>query len=103
MNCRIIRSNRKSMALEVNAEGLIVRAPIQATDAEINLFILEHKSWIEKHLNKVEERQKALEGVQPLSMEEIRALADQALKVIPERVRFYAAVKAISILTACLC
>lgn len=90
MNCKIIRSNRKSLGLEVNAEGLIIRAPLQATDTEINLFILQHKDWIERNLNKVEERQKALSDVKPFSMEEIQALADQALKVIPDRVKHYA-------------
>ena len=90
MNCKIIRSNRKSLGLEVNAEGLIIRAPLQATDAEINMFILQHKSWIERHLNKVEEQQKKADAVEPLSIDEIRALADQALKVIPERVKYYA-------------
>ena len=90
MNCKIIRSNRKTLGLEVNAEGLIIRAPLQATDAEINMFILQHKSWIEKHLNKVEEQQKKADAVEPLSIDEIRALADQALKVIPERVKYYA-------------
>ena len=90
MNCRIIRSNRRSLGLEVNTEGLIVRAPIIATDAEINSFVSEHKAWIEKSLKKVAEKQKALENLEPLTMEDIRALADKALKVIPERVRYYA-------------
>lgn len=90
MTCQIIRSNRKSLGLEVNGDGLIIRAPLQASDAEINAFILQHKSWIEKHLNKVEEHQKALDEITPLTMAEIRDLADKALKVIPERVRYYA-------------
>ena len=90
MNCKIIRSNRKSLGLEVNTEGLIIRAPLQATDAEINMFILQHKGWIEKNLEKVAERQKTIDQLEPLSMDEIRALADKALKIIPERVKFYA-------------
>ena len=40
--------------------------------------------------NKIEEQQKKANAVEPLSMNEIRALADQALKVIPERVKYYA-------------
>ena len=90
MNCRIIRTNRRSLGLEVNTEGLIVRAPIIATDAEINSFVSEHKAWIEKSLKKVAEKQKTLENLEPLTMEDIRVLADKALKVIPERVRYYA-------------
>ena len=90
MNCKIIRSNRKSLGLEVNAEGLIIRAPLQASDAEINMFILQHKDWIEKNLNRVEERQKTVDSIQPLSMDEIKDLANKALKAIPERVKYYA-------------
>lgn len=78
MNCKIIRSNRKSIGLEVNAEGLIIRAPLQATDAEINMFILQHKSWIEKHLNKVEEQQKKVDAVEPL-MKSFRVLVNTSV------------------------
>ena len=90
MNCKIIRSNRKSLGLEVNTDGLIIRAPLQASDAEINMFILQHKDWLEKNLNRVEERQKTVDSIQPLSMDEIKDLANKALKVIPERVKYYA-------------
>lgn len=74
MTCQIIRSNRKTLGLEVNGDGLIVRAPLQSTDAEINAFILQHKSWIDNHLNKVEERQKVLEEVAPLRWKKFEIL-----------------------------
>ena len=90
MNCKIIRSRRRTIGLEVNTEGLIVRAPLMASDADINMFVAKHKDWIEKHLAKATEKQKELEQLEPLTMEDIRALADKALKVIPERVRYYA-------------
>jgi len=47
---------------------------------------MQHEKWIEKHLAQLEE----LPEAERLTMEEIRALADKALKVIPERVAFYA-------------
>lgn len=90
MKYRIIRSSRKTLGLEVTVNGLIVRAPKMATDQEINLFILQHKRWIENHLKKVEERQNAIDGLEPLTYDEIQALATKALKMIPERVKFYA-------------
>ena len=90
MNCKIIRSRRRTIGLEVNTEGLIVRAPLMASDADINMFVAKHKDWIEKHLAKAAEKKKELEQLEPLTMEDIRALADKALKVIPERVRYYA-------------
>lgn len=90
LECKIIRSARKSFGLEVNAEGLIVRAPLQATDRQINEFVLQHKDWISKNLAKVEERNKQSSEISALTVDEIRKLADEALKTIPERVKFYA-------------
>lgn len=90
MNYKIIRSNRRSLGLEVNTEGIIIRAPLRASDADIDMFVAKHEGWLEKHLEKIAEKQKELEKLEPLTMEDIRVLADKALKVIPERVRYYA-------------
>ena len=88
---KIIRSNRKSFALEISPrEGLIVRVPIRATKAQVEEFVNNHRTWIETHLQKMQEKQAALANVDKLSMDEIKALAEQALKVIPERVKYYA-------------
>jgi len=88
--CRIIRSNRKSIGLEVNSVGLVVRAPLQATDAEINEFILKQKNWIERSLERVANAQKDKENNTQLTTDEIRDLANKALEYIPERVKYYA-------------
>ena len=88
---KIIRSNRKTFALQIKPrEGLIVRVPLRATQEQVEKFINDHKNWIEKHLKAMEERQKETASIEKLSMDEIRALADEALKVIPERVKYYA-------------
>ena len=90
MEYTIIRSNRKTLALEIKKDGLVVRAPIKATDKDINVFVVKHKRWIENHLLKMKEREKALNSIEPLSMSDIQALADKALAVIPDRVKYYA-------------
>lgn len=36
---KIIRSNRKTIGMEINAKGLVIRAPFYATDGQINEFI----------------------------------------------------------------
>ena len=90
MKCEIIRSNRKTIGLEVNLNGLIVRAPVMVTDEEIHLFLHKHKRWIENHLNKLEEQQKVIGELEPLSINDIKNLANMAMKVIPDRVEFYA-------------
>ena len=88
---KIIRSNRKTFALQIKPrEGLIVRVPLRATQEQVEKFINDNKDWIEKHLKTMEERQKELSSVDKLTIDEIRALADEALKVIPERVKHYA-------------
>ena len=50
MEFEVIRSNRKSMAVEIKLNKLIIRAPMQASNEEINSFMLKNKAWIEKHL-----------------------------------------------------
>ena len=89
---KIIRSaRRRTFALQIKPhEGLIVRVPLRATQEQVEKFINDHKDWIEKHLKAIEERQKELSSVDKLTIDEIRALADKALKVIPERVKYYA-------------
>ena len=90
MEFEVIRSNRKSMAVEIKLNKLIIRAPMQASNEEINSFMLKNKAWIEKHLAKAAAQQQAVASVKKLTIDEIRQLADKALEVIPERVKHYA-------------
>ena len=90
MEFEVIRSNRKSMAVEIKLNKLIIRAPMQATNEDINAFMLQNKAWIEKHLTKAMAQQQAAAAVKKLTTDEIRKLADKALEVIPERVKHYA-------------
>lgn len=76
--------------MEVKDDGLIIRAPLRASTEEINSFVLQHKRWIEKNMNRIEERKKAVDEQGLLSDEDIQELADRALETIPERVRYYA-------------
>lgn len=90
MEYTIIRSNRRTLELEIKAGAVIVRAPRRARQAEIDAILEKNQDWIEKHLRKAAEQARNTPPVEPLTSEEIYALADQALKVIPERVRHYA-------------
>lgn len=92
---QIIRSNRKTLGLEIREEGtLLVRAPYRLPQKDILRFINEKSDWIEKGMKKVKERQEKtreeLQDVQRLTMQEIEQLADRALEVIPKRVAYYA-------------
>lgn len=91
MDYKIIRSNRKSLGLEIKPDGqVIVRAPVRISEREIQRFVKQHEDWLRKHLEIVKQKQENRPEIEKLTMQEIRELADQALKVIPERVAYYA-------------
>ena len=83
----LIRSSRKTVSLQLMPDGsLTVRAPMRMPESEIRKFVESKASWIESHRAKLTAR-----PAQPkLSSEELRTLADQAMKDIPARVAHYA-------------
>ena len=86
----------ETIAAEIKLDKLIIRAPRQATNEDINAFMLKNKAWIQKHLAEAMAKQQQIASVKKLSMDEIRQLADQALKVVPERVKHYAPLVAVT-------
>ena len=90
MEFEVIRSNRKSIAIEIKASKLIIRAPMQATNEEINSCMLQNKAWIEKHLMRAQAQEQTAASIKKLTADEIRQLAKQALEAIPARVQHYA-------------
>lgn len=93
MNTEIIKSSRRTIELQICTDGHVrVRAPFYKTDAEIADFLNKKTNWIDKHRTQMKERQqmKTQEPVRRLSPQDIRALADQAMQIIPDKVRFYA-------------
>ena len=91
---KLIRSARRTLGMEIGKNGLIIRAPMKATEKDINAFMEKHRAWIEKHMREREkievERASRGESSDLLSEAEIRELAARARETIPERVRFYA-------------
>lgn len=88
---QIIRSSRKTLSLQIRPDGtVLVRAPLRLPEREIRRFLREKSGWIEKHLASVQQTKAAGECA-PLTMDEIRALAQRAVEEIPPRVQFFAA------------
>ena len=86
----VIRSDRRTLSLQIKPDGtLLVRAPRRLSQGEINRFLEEKSDWIERTLEKVAEENAAGEEA-PLTFEDIQALAEQALRELPPRVRFWA-------------
>ena len=86
----LIRSDRKSIGIQITADGVVVRAPKRLSAAEIERFVQSKRSWIEGHLSKIPAPQPKF------TQEEIEALAQKALTVIPDRVRHFAPIVGVS-------
>lgn len=84
----IIRSKRKTIALQINEAGeLVVRAPMKLSQRKIQKVVDEHYEWIEKHrilqLEKNKNRHIPTE-------QEIQAMKCAAKKLLPDLTRQYA-------------
>ncbi len=87
----VIRTKRRTIALQIAADGhLIVRSPLRLSNKDIAAFIEKNRSWIEKHTAKVARMNSELAKLEPYTPADIEAMAQRALRVIPERVRHYA-------------
>ena len=95
MKVTVIRSNRKTVAIQVNSDlSVTVRAPYSASEKDIEEILKKKEAWISRHIekmNKTKERFEA-EPTEKLTREKVIALAEEALKVIPERVEYFAKV-----------
>ena len=83
MHYDIIRSNRRTMALEITREGrVVIRAPKTMPQSRIDDFYQSHTDWIQTHL----QRQQAWQQAHP----EPDAATEQALRrqariILPKR------------------
>ena len=84
----VIRSNRKTIAVEISPKGIVVRAPQKMPDEEIAAFLKKKEKWIERTLQKIETKKNATCDV--LTASEINGLAEKAMEVIPEKVKHFA-------------
>ena len=98
MNVKIIRSNRKTLAIQINPDlSVTVRAPMYAPQSDIERILRDKEGWIQKHIEKIREQEAKRKETQGesveseyLTNEEIKKLADKALQHIPKRVSYYA-------------
>jgi predicted metal-dependent hydrolase len=97
LNVRIIRSDRRTIALQITPEGeILLRAPRRCSEAQLRRFVEDKRPWLEKHLAQVQQRQQEAQQAGALTMEELRALADRAMEVIPARVAHFAPLVGVS-------
>lgn len=91
MEYELIRSNRKTLGLQVRGSHVIVRAPLRVSQACIDRFVKAHETWIARRMQKNAAAAARAASVQPLRPEQLRDLAARAKLEIPERVQYYAA------------
>ncbi|MBQ8559450.1 MAG: M48 family metallopeptidase [Tyzzerella sp.] len=92
---KVIRSNRKTMSIEITKEAeILVRAPYRMPNSEIQRFLNDKADWIEKHIEKA--RTAKQDSRERLTEEQIRELADKAMEVLPKRVAYFANVMGVT-------
>lgn len=90
MEYRIIRSRRKTLAIEITPRReVLVRAPLRMPAREIRRFVESRQAWIRSHLAD-------LPAVTPLTPEEHHALIRAAKELLPGRVAFFASKAAVT-------
>ena len=95
MKVTVIRSNRKTVAIQVNSDlSVTVRAPYSASEKDIEEILKKKEAWLSRHIEKIKKTKERFEAepTEKLTREKVIALAEEALKVIPERVEYFAKV-----------
>lgn len=85
---RVIRSKRKTVAIEIDENcNLILRVPKRFSQKSVEALLTKHKSWIETKMASQLEKQK---NKVVLNSRQIANLKSKAQKIIPEKVSHYA-------------
>lgn len=96
---RIIRSSRKSMGLEVKADGqVLARIPERIPDRELVRFLEEHKGWIGDKLGQAESRAHSQETVNATPVEKLTSTEKTRIaRKITARVQYYSRLMGVSV------
>lgn len=91
LHFQILRSDRKKIAIQILPDGtVLVRAPLHVPEADICALVKEQSAWILRSQAKLKAKSDMRAQLPPLTMEDIRKLADRAMEVLPARVAYFA-------------
>ncbi|MCF0120483.1 MAG: M48 family metallopeptidase [Oscillospiraceae bacterium] len=91
LKCKVIRSARKTISVEViSADEILVRAPYFTRSDVIRRFVEEKSDWIARTAAKIEKRNAQYASAEPLGEEELKILRERAREYITARVVHYA-------------
>lgn len=83
----LIRSDRKTVSIQIHEGGVIVRAPKRLAKREIDRFVADHAAWIESHLALSPVPQPLAFGdTVPLWGREVRLVPDKSRHIAPRRI-----------------
>lgn len=89
MNYELIRSDRKTLSMEITKESkIIIRTPKRCTQKTIDEFIRKNADWIERTLRKTEERRKNAEKYAIADADKAEYIK-KAKSYLPERVKYW--------------
>lgn len=89
--CNIIRSSRKTLALEIRTDGsVVIRAPYTLPDRKIQEFVAQKENWIRKTLEKVSVRENIMPQSAGFSEAKKRMYKRKAAETLSARVHFFA-------------
>ena len=86
----LVRSRRKTLALEVQDGRVLLRAPLRCPQATLEAFVEKNRGWLSRRLREQEERREALAAIPALSEEELAALQKRGRAVFAERAAYFA-------------
>ncbi len=87
----VIRSKRKTISIQIKPDcEITIRAPIDMSDGEISAFVTSKSDWIKKTIERFEKTKTQAQNIEPLTFEQIKELADKALRELPPRVAEFA-------------
>jgi len=92
---RIVRSNRRTLALQVLADGaVVVRAPLFSSERDISRFVEEHRLWIDRAKQKQKKRMLVHPEPDADEVERFKALA---CEILPEKVAYFAKIMGVTV------
>ena len=95
--CRVIRSRRRTLSLEITPRGeVLVRAPLRTSESVIRSFVEGKQGWIETHLALMRERMAAADAQERFTEAERNSLRERARPVFEARVDHFASLLGMS-------
>ncbi len=93
LNYTLIRSSRKTIAIQITLAGeILVRCPRRLPEAQAREFLERKRGWIENHLEKLSTSPQ----LPPFTAGELQALTNQAAVILPQRAAYFAPLVGVS-------